>query len=115
MATGRKSSPSRKSTVASKRNAWIWIGSGLGLSWLAILEPTGRDIVLGLLGWGGLFLGPFMALTGLLRTKISSQRQATAWRNRFIISTPLISVIASAPTLGPDGASTGGGLLIFKS
>ena len=42
---------------------------------------------------------------------MSSQRQATAWRNRFIISTPLISVIASAPTLGPDGASTGGGLL----
>lgn len=111
MATGRKSSPSRKSKVASKRNAWIWIGSGLGFSWLAILEPTGRDIVLGFLGWGGLFLGPFMALTGLLRMRMSSQRQATAWRNRFIISTPLISVIASAPTLGPDGASTGGGLL----
>ena len=111
MATGRKSSPSRKSKVASKSNAWIWIGSGLGFSWLAILEPTGRDIVLGFLGWGGLFLGPFMALTGLLRMRMSSQRQATAWRNRFIISTPLISVIASAPSLGPDGASTGGGLL----
>ena len=111
MATGRKSSPRNKRSVTSKTNSWIWIGSGLGLSWLALLEPTGRDIILGFLGWGGLFLGPFMALTGFLRMRMSSQRQATAWRNRFIISTPLISVMASAPTLGPDGASTGGGLL----
>ena len=42
---------------------------------------------------------------------MSSQRQATAWRNRFIIATPLISMLASAFTLGPEGASTGGGLL----
>ena len=97
--------------MTSKSNSWIWIGSGLGFSWLAILEPTGSDVVVGFLGWGGLFLGPFMALTGLMRMRMSSQRRATAWRNRFIIATPLISILASAPTLGPDGASTGGGLL----
>lgn len=111
MPTRRKSSSMRKQNMASKSKTWLWIALGLGASWLAILQPTGRDIVVGFLGWGGLFLGPFMAMTGLLRIRMSSQRQATAWRNRFIIATPLISILASAPTLGPDGASTGGGLL----
>ena len=111
MATRRKPSPRRKQNVASKSKAWLWIVSGLGVSWLAIFESTGRAVMVGFLGWGGLFLGPLMTLTGLLRVRMSSQRQATAWRNRFIIATPLISILASAPTLGPDGASTGGGLL----
>ena len=66
MATGRKSSPNRKSKVASKRNAWIWTAQK---SWLILVGDTRADgqrhcsriFEVG----GGLFLGPFMALTGL--------------------------------------------------
>ena len=108
----------RKSTKASVRNKRkffdspiVWIVLGLGVTWLILFEPTLRALTSGVVGWGGLFIGPFITLTGLLRWRMTSQREATAWRNRFILSIPLISMLVSAPTLGTAESSVGGGLL----
>lgn len=109
----------RRKTPRAKAGTWrkfvdspfVWMLLGLVVSWLVFFEPALKAITLAIAGWGGLFIGPFLALTGLLRWRMSSQREATAWRNRFITSVPLISILASAPTLGTAESSDGGGLL----
>jgi len=109
----RRKSPRTTTSTLRKfiDSPFVWMLLGLFVSWLVFFEPALRAITLAIVGWGGLFIGPFLALTGLLRWLVSSQREATAWRNRFIMSVPLISILASAPTLSTAGASGGGGLL----
>lgn len=109
----RRKSPRTATSKWSKfiDSPFVWILLGIVISWLVLFEPALRTIFIAFVGWGGFFIGPFFAITSLLRWFMSNQREATAWRNRLSMSVPLISILASAPTRGTAESSAGGGLL----
>ena len=111
MAGRGKLNRKNESNVKLVRNALLWVVAGMALLWVFVSKAAARDVATGFFGLGIWVAGPFMMLTGFLRLRLSCQREATTWRNRLIVSTPLFSVLASAPSMSPDGASTLGGLL----